>query len=97
MTLLDAGGHGVTDGGGEVGCKRPLLGVLRQDWGGLGTIDWDWEPGPGGRWHDRGGLIDGGFADGRRREQRRQRIDRRLVTGCSGHYSVDLDESKRNA
>ena len=49
MTLLDAGGHGCTDGGGEVGCKRLLLGVLRQDWGGLGTIDWGGEPGPGGR------------------------------------------------
>ena len=49
VTLLDAGGHGCTDGGGEVGCKRLLLGVLRQDWGGLGTIDWGGEPGPGGR------------------------------------------------
>lgn len=50
MTLLDAGSHGVTDGGGEVGSKRPSLGVLGQDWGGpVGTIDGDWEPGPGGR------------------------------------------------
>lgn len=111
MTLLDASGHCVIDRGGEVGCKGPLLGVLRQDWGGLvGTIDevgepgpcgdcldhgglLDREPGPGG---DRGGSIDDGAADGRRREERRQRIDRGLVTGCSGHYSVDLDR-ERNA
>ena len=38
VTLLDAGGHGVTDRGGEFGVKRPLLGMLGQDWGGLGTI-----------------------------------------------------------
>ena len=49
MTLLYAGGHGVTEGGGEVDSKRPSLGVLGQDWGGLvGTIDEDGEPGPGG-------------------------------------------------
>ena len=31
VTLLDTDGHGVTDGGGEVGSKRPSLGMLRQD------------------------------------------------------------------
>ena len=31
MTLLNAGRHGLTDGGGEIGSKRPSLGVLRQD------------------------------------------------------------------
>ena len=130
VTLLDAGGHGVASGGGEFGCKRPLLGVLMQDWGGLGTIDgdwepgpgghwldhggsvddvlrqdrgglgtidWDWEPGPGGHWLDRGCSLDDGLADGRRREERHQRLDRGLVTGCSGHCSVDLGESNRNA
>ena len=33
MTLLNAGGHSVTDGGGEVGSKRSALDVLRQDCG----------------------------------------------------------------
>ena len=34
VTLLNAGGHSVTDGGGEVGSKRSALDVPRQDWDG---------------------------------------------------------------
>ena len=32
MTLLDASGHGVADGGGAVGSKRHSLRVLRKVW-----------------------------------------------------------------
>ena len=64
-TLLNASGHSITEGGGEVGSKRPALGVLRQDWGGLVvTLGEDRKPGPGGGGDDRGGLIGRGGEPG---------------------------------